>query len=149
MQVLSHSRIAMGLGWNVINGIFVWVMQLSFAQQTSLWDCLDLLQRLKCELGPSIMHNFTILSYPPILGGWANDQKLSKIYIFGAILDHFAIHNGQKWGDKSFMLLARIIYPHYRSWFNLIIHSLVPVLFLQSSLPSFRQIKFITAQSKF
>ena len=27
---------------------------------------------------------------------------------FGGILAHFAIDNGQKWGDKSFMLLARI-----------------------------------------
>ena len=54
-------------------------MQLSFAQQTSPWDCQDLLQRFKSELGLSIMHNFTILNYPPIVGGWANDKKISKI----------------------------------------------------------------------
>ena len=70
MQVLSHSRIAMGLGWNVINGMFVWAMQLSFAHQTWSWNCLDLLQRFKSELGQSIMHDFTILSlqkHPSIL----------------------------------------------------------------------------------
>ena len=28
---------------------------------------------------------------------------------------------GKKWGDKSFILLVRIIFSHYRPWFNLFI----------------------------
>ena len=40
----------------------------------------------------------------------------------GVVLAHFAIHNGQKWGggDKSFMLLARIICSSF-PWLNLFI----------------------------
>ena len=77
------------------------------------------------------MTDFTFLNYPPILGGWANDKKMSKIYIwikrtnsssprflplFGGILPILPILGGywpillsimgKKWGDKSFMLLA-------------------------------------------
>ena len=56
--------------WNVdcVGSDIMWVIQLSFAQQTWPWDCLDLLQRFKSELGPSIMHDFTILNYPPFRG---------------------------------------------------------------------------------
>ena len=103
--------------WNICAGsVRIWVMQLSFAQQTWPWDCLDLPQRFKSELGPSIMHDFTILSYPPILGGWANDKK-SKIYIWiqttqcliPPAFAHFlgghrlilASIMSEKWGDKS------------------------------------------------
>ena len=53
--------------WHVCVGSDrMWVIQISFAQLTWLWDCLDLPQRFKSELGPLIMHDITILSYPPI-----------------------------------------------------------------------------------
>ena len=40
--------------------------------------CLDLLQRFKSGLDPKVMHDFAILSHPPILGGWANDKFFHK-----------------------------------------------------------------------
>ena len=42
---------------------------------------VDKIEIYKSELGPKVMHDLTILSYPPITGGWANDKKMSKIYI--------------------------------------------------------------------
>ena len=69
------------------------------------------------------MHDFAILSHPPISGGWANDKKnVQNLYVniekkflippvfapfwgdiahfahFGGILALFAIHKGQKMG---------------------------------------------------
>ena len=92
------------------------------------------------------MTDFTLLNYPPILGEWANDKKMTKIYrwikrtnsssprflpLFRGILPILPILGGywpillsiigKKWGDKSFMLLIRIIFSQYRPWFNLFI----------------------------
>ena len=171
-------------------------MQLSFAHQTWSWNCLDLLQRFKSELGPSIMHDFTILSlhkHPSILHIPAlfletvvqrvlhNTQSIlayvtfqtfcqSPNYCtqvafgyfpppdcahFGGILTHFGIHNEWKMGGINHVCCWAESYGLHFPWFNLIIppwlqvHSLVPVLFVQDSLPSFTQIKLITAESKF
>ena len=92
------------------------------------------------------MTDFTILNYPPILGGCANDKIMSKIYIwikrtnspspqflplFGGIMHILHILGGywhillfrmcKKWGDKSFISLARII----NSSFLIIAHYLL------------------------
>ena len=117
----------------------------------------------------------TTLSYPPISRGWANDKNVQNLYmniekkflipqflplsggilpILGGYWPILPFIMGTKWGDKSVMLLTRIISP-ITVWFNLIIlpwvqvHSYVLVLFPWSSLPSFTQTKLITAESKF
>ena len=92
----------------------------------------------KSGLDPKVMHDFTILSYPPIhFGGMGKWQKnvqnlymnIEKIFLthpppglapFWGDIAHLPIFGGywpilpsimgKKWGDKSFMLLARIIY---------------------------------------
>ena len=125
-------------------------MQLSFAQQIWPWGCLDLPQRLAIELGPSIMHDFTILSYPPFLDYEQMTKKIRNLYmniknkmshppwfllIFWDIV-HFA-HFGDIdsfWHPK--WVKTRIIWSSFliTTWFNLIIlpwvqvHSLVPIL---------------------
>ena len=47
---------------------------------TALWSPLRR-QNTKANSVQS-MTDFTLLNYPPILGGWANDKKMSKIYIW-------------------------------------------------------------------
>ena len=90
------------------------------------------------------MTDFTLLNYPPILGDGQMTKKCPNLYmniennfhippVFaqfgggGGILPILPILvrywpillsiMGKKWGDKSFMLLARIIFSHYRPWF--------------------------------
>ena len=126
--------------WNVCVGSDrMWIMRLSFAQQTWPWDCLDLPQKVKGELGLSIIHDFTILSYSPISGGWANDKKNvqnlnmnieKKFFIppvfapFGGILPILPIFGGywpilpsimgKKWGISHLCCLPESYIPHYR-----------------------------------
>ena len=101
------------------------------------------------------MTDFAVLNYPPILGGWANDKKISKIYIwikrtnsssprffapvflegycpfcpFLAILAHFAIHNGKKGGIRHSCCLPE-------SYFPIITHGLI-CSFLTADLVAF------------
>ena len=48
------------------------------------------------------------IAYPPGFAPFVGD--IAHFAHFRGILAHFAFHNWQKWGDKSFMLLARTIY---------------------------------------
>ena len=94
------------------------------------------------------MHDFTILSigYPPILGDMQMTKKCPKLYMniertnasspsfcpflggggwdiahFGGYWHILLSIMCKKWGNKSFMMLARIIHFHYLPWFNLCI----------------------------